>query len=63
MNDDGHNGLDLGKLMGLVFIDLKQAFDTDDHDILCKNTLTAHLHQAETQLSQKSRWGLGTENK
>ena len=61
MDNDGHNGLDLGKLMGLVFVDLKKAFD--DHDILCKNTLTAHLHQAETQLSQKSRWGLGTENK
>ena len=31
-----YNGLDLGKLVGLVFIDLKKAFDTTDHDILCK---------------------------
>ena len=35
MSDDWYNGLDLGKLVGLVFIDLKKAFDTVDHDILC----------------------------
>ena len=34
--DDWYKGLDLGKLLGLVFIDLKKAFDTVDHDILCK---------------------------
>ena len=34
--DDWYNGLDLGKLVGLVFIDLKKAFDTVDHDILCR---------------------------
>ena len=34
--DDWYNGLDLGKLVGLVFIDLKKAFDTVDHKILCK---------------------------
>ena len=36
MSDDWYTGLDLGKLVGLVFIDLKKAFDTVDHDILCK---------------------------
>ena len=36
MSDDWYNGLDLGKRVGLVFIDLKKAFDTVDHDILCK---------------------------
>ena len=34
--DDWYNVLDLGRLVGLVFIDLKKAFDTLDHDILCK---------------------------
>ena len=32
--DDWYSGMDLGKLMGVVFIDFKKAFDTVDHDIL-----------------------------
>ena len=32
----GTVGLDLGKLVGLTFIDLIKVFDTVDHEILCK---------------------------
>ena len=38
--DDWYKGLDLGKLVGLVYIDLEKTFDTDDHDILCKELST-----------------------
>ena len=38
--NDWYSGLDLGKLVGLVFIDLKKAFDTVDHDIsFAKNSI------------------------
>ena len=36
VSDDWYNLLDLGKLVVLVLIDLKNAFDKVDHDILCK---------------------------
>ena len=36
MSDDWYNGLDLCKLVQLAFIDLKKAFDTVDHNIICK---------------------------
>ena len=47
MSDDWYNGLDLGKLVGLVFIDLKKAFDTVDHDILCKKLELYGVQQRE----------------
>ena len=34
--DDWYNGLDLGQLVGILFIDLKKAFDTVGHDFQCK---------------------------
>ena len=37
ITDDLYNGLDNGEMVGLVFIDLKKAFDAVDHDLLCKN--------------------------
>ena len=47
MSDDWYNGLDLGKLVVLVFIDLKKAFDTVDHDILCKKLDVYGVQQQE----------------
>ena len=32
--DDWYSGMDLGKYVGTVFVDLKKAFDTVDHNIL-----------------------------
>ena len=34
--DDWFNGIDKGLLTGMIFIDLKKAFHTVDHEILCK---------------------------
>ena len=45
--DDWYSGLDLGKLVGLVFIDLKKAFDTVNHDILCQKLNCYGIHQRE----------------
>ena len=45
--DDWYSGLDLGKLVGLVFIDLKKAFDTVNHDILCHKLSYYGIQQRE----------------
>ena len=33
--DDWYTGLDSGQMLGIVFVDLKKAFDTVDHRVLC----------------------------
>ena len=45
--DDWYNGVDLGRLVGLVSIDHKKAFDTVDHNILCIKLELYGLQQRE----------------
>ena len=34
--NDWYSGMDTGNLAGMVFVDLKKAFDTIDHQLLCR---------------------------
>ena len=45
--DDWYSGLDTGQMVGTVFIDLKKAFDTVDHDLLCKKLEHYSVQQRE----------------
>ena len=44
---DWHNGMGLGGLVGLVFINLKTAFETVDHNILCQKLKHYSVEQKE----------------
>ena len=45
--DDWYSGLDTGQMVGTVFIDLKKAFDTVDHGLLCKKLEHYGVQQRE----------------
>ena len=45
--DECYKGFDLGKLVGLVFIEIKKAFDTVDHQILLKKLMLYGVQQCE----------------
>ena len=45
MSDDWYNELDIDKLVELVFTDPKRAFDTVNHDILCKKLYGVHQRE------------------
>ena len=60
--DNWYNGLDLGELLGLVFIDMKKAFDTVDHKILCKKlelygVQNRELSWFESYLTNRKQFG------
>ena len=52
--DDWYNGMDLGKLVDLVFIDLKEAFDIVYHNTLCKNLELYSVEQRELSWFQSN---------
>ena len=45
--DDWYTGLDSGQMLGMVFADLKKAFDTVDHRILCDKLKLHGVQQRE----------------
>ena len=45
--DDWYSGLDLGKNVGVVYVDLKKAFDTVDHEILHNNLAHCGIQSKE----------------
>ena len=47
MSDDWYNRLDIGKLVGLVFVDLKKAFDTVENVISYKKFELYGVQQRE----------------
>ena len=47
--DDWLNGIDVGQYAGVVFVDLKKAFDTVDHGILLQQLANYGVHGHELE--------------
>ena len=47
ITDDWYTGLDSGQMLGMVFVDLKKAFDTVDHRALCNKLELYGVQQRE----------------
>ena len=45
--DDWYTGLDSGQMLGMVFVDLKRAFDTIDYRVLCNKLKLYGIQQRE----------------
>ena len=50
ITDDWYTGLDSGEMLGMVFVDLKKAFNTVDHCILCDKLKLYGVQQRELSL-------------
>ena len=52
ITDDWYCGLDVGKYVGVIFVDLKKAFDTVDHEILVQKLAHCGIQSSELKWSK-----------
>ena len=62
ITDDWYNGLDSSEMVASVFIDLKKACDTVDHDLLCKKLEHYGVQQRLILVTESSTAELGIDS-